>query len=134
MSVEHLEACTAEQCEYNRSGFCGYFSVTGCQRPCGVGEGCDFYAGEKGNKKSRKKKEEAALQQRQPKKASASEKKGVTHCSPGKTVVIYVDGAPAPVRVKGDCIIPGKDRTSILLGNDLIGFVRDEEILMMYIE
>jgi hypothetical protein len=116
-----------ERCEYYRSGYCGYFSVTGCQRPCGTGESCDFFGSANGRKKPGKPKKQIKTET----ETAAPGKKSKQN---EKTVVIYVDGAPGPVRLRGDCIIPGKDRICVLQGNDLVGFVRDDDVLMVYIE
>lgn len=122
MSNDLLEACEAERCEYNRTGYCGYFAVTGCQRPCRSGEKCDFFGGAKSEKPSKPKKstKSAAAQNPPPPKP--------------KHVVIYANGAPAPVRIPGDTIVPGEVWISILQGDDLVGMVRPGEVYLIYLE
>lgn len=121
-----LEACEAERCEYNQNGYCGYFAVTGCQRPCKPGVKCDFFGASRSEQpaKNPPKKDQAT-----PTPAKAPKSK-----SSQKTVVIYANGAPAPVRIPGDTIVPGEEWVSILQGDDLVGMVRPGEVYLIYLE
>lgn len=120
--MDNLELCSADRCEYNRSGYCGYYSVTGCQRPCKPGEKCDFFGPSKSehNRKSPAKKKQASNQAPPPPKASSA-------------VLIYVTGAERVVQVKGDRIEQQDGLFLIYDGDNLRGAVSAAEVYLIYI-
>lgn len=125
--MNNLEVCTAERCEYNRSGYCGYFSVTGCQRPCKPGEKCDFFGGATSGKPPKPKKStKAAAADKVPESPKPETKP--------KHVVIYANGAQAALKIRGDSIKQMDEWFLIFAGDILIGFVRVAEVYLIYVE